>query len=201
MKRLIAIIAASLAVLLTVAGCVSYSPDHGWVALIDGNTGMDNFTRLGGANWRAEGGAIVADKSTTKGTSKLVSKKSYKDFELYAEFWADLDTNSGIYLRCTNTADISTASAYEVQIWDSNPNASRSTGALMPATTVPVPPIYKTGGQWNSIQIYAKGNQITVRLNGVVTAHAEDGKFPSGPIALQQGANLIKWRKVLVKEL
>lgn len=44
---------------------------------------------------RREG--IQADKSTTKGSSVLVSKRSFKDFELYAEFWADHDTNSGLY--------------------------------------------------------------------------------------------------------
>ena len=45
----------------------------------DGNAGLDNFNRIGDANWRAEGGAIVADKGAA---SYLVTKKSYKDFEL-----------------------------------------------------------------------------------------------------------------------
>ncbi|MGH6890874.1 MAG: hypothetical protein ACREEP_01315 [Dongiaceae bacterium] len=59
MKRMIAIVAASLVVALTVFGCGHYSPTQGWVTLIDGNTGLDNFNRLGGANWRAEDGARV----------------------------------------------------------------------------------------------------------------------------------------------
>jgi len=29
----------------------------GWTTLIDGERGLDNFTRDGDANWRAEGGA------------------------------------------------------------------------------------------------------------------------------------------------
>ena len=65
MKRLIAIAAASLVVAFTVFGCAQFSPSQGWVTLINGNTGLDNFSRLGGANWRAEDGAIRADKSTT----------------------------------------------------------------------------------------------------------------------------------------
>ena len=199
MKRLIAIGAASLVIALAVFGCGHNPADQQWITLINGDSGLENFNRLGGANWRAEGGAIVADKSTVTGTSKLVSKKSFKDFELVAEVWADHDTNSGIYLRCTNTADVSTASAYEVQIWDRNPDPTRSTGALMPASTVT--PIYKAGGRWNTFEIYAKGAQMTVKLNGVVTAHVENGRFPSGPIALQYGAGLIKWRKVVIREL
>ena len=199
MKRLIAIGAASLVIALAVFGCGHNPADQQWITLINGDSGLENFNRLGGANWRAEGGAIVADKSTVTGTSKLVSKRSFKDFELVAEVWADHDTNSGIYLRCTNTADVSTASAYEVQIWDRNPDPTRSTGALMPASTVT--PIYKAGGRWNTFEIYAKGAQMTVKLNGVVTAHVENGRFPSGPIALQYGAGLIKWRKVVIREL
>ena len=88
-KRVIAVVAASLVVTLTVFGCGHYLPSDGWVTLIDGNTGLDNFNRLGGANWHAEDGAIQADKSTTQGSSVLVSKRLFKDFEVYAEFWAD----------------------------------------------------------------------------------------------------------------
>ena len=199
MKRLIAIVAASLVVALTVFGCGHYLLSQGWVTLIDGNTGLDNFNRLGGANWRAEDGAIQADRSTTKGSSVLVSKRLFKDFELYAEFWADHDTNSGLYIRCTDPGKVSSASAYEAQIWDKNPDPSRSTGALLPVATVA--PVYKAGGRWNTYEIYAKGPQITVKLNGVVTVDIQDGKYPSGAIGLQQNAGLIKWRKVLVREL
>lgn len=199
MKRLIRIVAVSLAVALTVPGCGHYSASQGWITLIDGETGLEHFNRLGGANWRAEDGAIQADKSTTKGASVLVSKRTFKDFELYAEFWADHDTNSGLYIRCTNQSKVSSASAYEAQIWDRNPNAKMSTGALLPVG--PVPPIHKAGGRWNTYEIRAKGQQITVKLNGVVTVNVEDGKYPSGAIGLQQNAGVIKWRKLLVREL
>jgi hypothetical protein len=49
--------------------------------------------------------------------------------------------------------------------------------------------------------VYAKGNQITVKLNGVVTVHVQDAKYPSGPIGLQQNAGVIKWRKLQVREI
>ena len=199
MKRLIRTAVAALAVTLAAFGCANYSATQGWVALIDGNTGLDNFTRIGGANWRAEGGAIVADKSTTKGASVLVSKQKFKDFELYAEFWADPDTNSGLYIRCTDQSNVSSRSAYEAQIWDKNPNAAMSTGALLPMSSVP--PIYKTGGRWNTYEIHAKGPQITIKLNGVVTVFVEDGRYPDGAIGLQQNAGVIKWRKLLVRPL
>ena len=200
MKRQFASAVGPLVVALTIFGCGHYLPSQGWVTLIDGNAGMENWNITGGGNWRAADGAIQADKSTTKGASVLVSKKSFKDFELYAEFWAGDDTNSGVYLRAMNPAAVSTSTgAYEVQIWDKNPNPAYSTGSLV--NVAAVNPIYKAGGRWNTYEIYAKGLQITVKLNGVVTVHVQDSKYPSGAIGLQQNAGLIKWRKVLVREL
>ena len=201
MKRHFASAIGMLVAVLTVFGCAQYSPTQGWVTLIDGNTGMENWNATGSnANWRAAEGAIQADKSTGKGSSVLVSKKSFKDFELYAEFWAGDDTNSGIYLRVMNPTDVSTATgAYEVQIWDKNPNPAYSTGSLV--NVAAVNPIYKAGGRWNTYEIYAKGPQITVKLNGVVTVSAQDSRYPEGRIGVQYNGGPIKVRKRLVREL
>jgi hypothetical protein len=192
---------ALLFVASLVIGCAHYSPSHGWVTLIDGNSGMDNWIPSGSnANWRAEGGAIQADKSTGKGSSVLVSKKSFKDFELYTEFWASEDTNSGVYIRIQNPTNVSTSTgAYEVQIWDKNPNPAYGTGSLV--NVAEVRPIYKAGGRWNTYEIHAKGPDITVKLNGVVTVHARDARWPSGPVGIQYNGGPIKVRKLVVKEL
>ena len=48
--------------------------------------GSTTGNRIGEANWRFDGGLIVADKG--KG-GHLVTKNSYKDFQFRAEFWAD----------------------------------------------------------------------------------------------------------------
>jgi len=200
MKRRFASAIGLLVVALTVAGCGHYLPQQGWITLIDGNAGMENWNVTGGGNWRAADGSIQADKSTTKGASVLVSKKSFKNFELYAEFWASDDTNSGVYIRATNPDKVSTATgAYEVQIWDKNPNPAYSTGSLV--NVAMVKPIYKAGGRWNTYEIYARGAEITVKLNGVVTVSAQDSRFPEGRIGLQFNAGPIKFRKLLVKEL
>src|SRR5471032_484394 len=136
MKRHIASAAGLLIVALTVFGCGNL-PVAGWVTLIDGDSGMENWNITGGANWRAAEGSIQADKSTTKDASVLVSKKSFKDFELYAEFWSAADTNSGIYLRAINPAEVNTTTgAYEVQIWDANPNRLYTTGSLVNVAAV-----------------------------------------------------------------
>ena len=107
MKKSIRFVMGALVVALAVFGCASYSPSSGWVALIDDGKGLENFTRNGDANWRTEGGVIVADKSTTKGASVLVSKQSFRDVEIYVEFWAGHDTNSGVYATICGRASVS----------------------------------------------------------------------------------------------
>lgn len=201
MQRLIRTGAAALLVALVVLGCASHSPSAGWVTLIDGEKGLENFTRNGDANWRPEGGAIVADKSTTKGASVLVSKQSFRDTEIYVEFWAGHDTNSGVYLRAPNPDLVNTASgAFEVQIWDKNPNAAYSTGSLV--NVAAVKPIYKAGGNWNTFEIHAKGSEITVKMNGTVTVSTQTAKTHDGRIGLQyNNGDVIKFRKVLVRPL
>lgn len=196
---------ALLAVALGLAGCASPLTDTGWVTLIDGDKGLENWNRVGDANWRAEGGAIVADQGKS---GFLVSKSSYRDFAIYAEFWAAADTNSGIFLRASDPAKVSADSAYEVNIWDIRPDPTYATGAIVNVAAVPVPTVHMAGGRWNTFEIQAKGDELTVKLNGVETVRARNAKFASGPFALQFGPGVkgatggpIKWRKVQIKPL
>jgi 3-keto-disaccharide hydrolase len=209
MNRLSVVTIGLLVIGLTVLGCASTSStqstqsDAGWTTLIDGTAGLDNWNRVGDANWRAADGAIVADKG--KG-GFLVSKNSYKDFQIRAEFWAEPTTNSGIFIRCTDPAKVGTATAYEVNIYDQRPEPSYGTGAIVDLAKVS--PMPKAGGKWNTYEITAKGSQLTVVLNGVKTVDVQDSKFGAGPFALQFGnrandapGGAIKWRKVQIKQL
>jgi Domain of Unknown Function (DUF1080) len=189
----------------TLAGCAGAPQDAGWVTLIDADKGLDNWDRVGDANWRAEGGLIVADKG--KG-GYLVSKASYKDFAIRAEFWAETDTNSGIFLRLSDRATITADNSYEVNIWDIRPDPKYGTGGIVNFATVPVPLTNKAGGRWNVYEIEARGAQVSVKLNGVVTTTMNNDKFAAGPFALQYGAGVqgatggpIKWRKVQIRPL
>jgi len=177
--------------------------DSGWVALIDGTKGLENWNQIGDANWRAEDGAIVADKG--KG-GYLVSKNSYKDFQIRAEFWADHTTNSGIFLRAADPKKIGADTAYEVNIFDQRPDPSYGTGGIV--NVAKVDPMPKAGGKWNTYEITARGTNLVVVLNGQKTADVNDSKLAQGPFALQFGngakdapGGAIKWRKVEIKPL
>ena len=175
----------------------------GWTALIDGESGLENWTRVGDANWRPEDGAIVAYRG--KG-GYLVSKGLYKDFQLRAEFWADPTTNSGIFFRVTNPKRIGADNAYEVNISDRPEDPAYGTGAIVKYAKVTQPP--KAGGKWNTVEITAKGQQLVVVLNGVQTVNIQHAKFARGALALEYAAGPkhveggpIKFRRVQVKPL
>src|SRR5262245_44239780 len=144
-------------------------------------------------------GALMADKLDGKDPSYLVSKDSYKDFMIQAEFWADDAANSGILLRCDERAKIDAKICYEVNIFDKRPDPTYGTGAIVDVAKVD--PMPKAGGKWNTYEITAKGSQLTVVLNGQKTVDVQDSKHAAGPFALQYGSGVIKFRKVYIKPL
>jgi hypothetical protein len=202
---------SAIALLLMGFAALSYSPqasgEAGWVTLFDGKN-LDNFDKIGDANWRIEDGVIVADK----GNGFLVTKNGYSDYQIRAEFWVEADSNSGIFIRCTNPEKVGTDSAYEVNIWDARPEPSYGTGAIV--NLAKVDPMPKAAGKWNVYEITAKGSTFTVVLNGQTTVDgAQDANFASGRIALQHGLGnkddkgvvndkgVVKFRKVEIKPL
>jgi hypothetical protein len=172
----------------------------GWIKLIDGNYKAADWTEVGKANWAVKDGALMADKLDGKDLSYLVTKDSYKDFTIQAEFWADDDANSGIFIRCDGRDKIDAKICYEVNIFDKRPDPTYGTGAIVDVAKVD--PMPKAGGKWNTYEITAKGSQLTVVLNGQKTVDVKDSKHDAGgPFALQYGSGVIKFRKVYIKPL
>ena len=168
--------------------------------LINGEQGLSHWQQTGSGNWRAEDGAIVADS----GDGFLVSKKSYGDFRLIAEFWADHTTNSGIFIRVKDPSYINAYSSYEINIFDQRSDKSYGTGGIVGIAAVD--PMPTSGGKWNTYEIVAKGDKLMVKLNGQETVNISNERHDNGPIALQIGygagtTGVIKWRKVSVESL
>lgn len=198
MNRLGIIAATLLAAAVTLTGCATTTAEPGWITLLDGTRGMDNFVRVGDSNWTAADGAIQADKRG-KETGFLVTKNNYGNFQLVVEFWSSSDANSGIFIRCANPKVITDKSCYEANIFDQRPDPSFGTGGIVHHGKV-IKPI-KAAGQWNTLDFTAYGSILVVTLNGVKTAEIDHDQFAQGPIALQHGAGVIKFRKVQIKPL
>lgn len=198
MKRISKITSGLLVIAFALFGCTHQPYEPGWITLIDGEQGLENFNRVGDANWRAEDGAIVADKGG-KATSHLVSKNSYTDFMIRAEFWASHDANSGIFFRVTNPKEIGSVNAYEANIYDQAPAPNYGTGSIVRYAPLVLAP--KAGGKWNTFEITAKGSHLVLVLNGERTVDTYNSLFARGPISLQYGRGTLKFRKVQIKPL
>jgi hypothetical protein len=186
----------AVATLLT--ACASPAPTDTWTTLIDGDKGLANFDMVGQANWGGADGAVQASAGTPP-ASFLVTRTSYKDVMVRAEFWSSDDANSGIFIRCQDPKTITDENCYEANIFDQRPDPTYGTGAIVKVAKVD--PMPKAGGKWNTYEITAQGKRLVLVLNGVKTVDIEDGKLASGPIALQWGRGTIKWRKVEIKAL
>lgn len=205
MKRLSAVAAGLTLIAFTFAGCASRPPLDtnlaGWITLFDGTEASltKNWDRVGDANWRIFRGSVMADHRTGKTPGYLVSKDSYSDFQLRAEFWVTSETNSGIFMRCANPKQITDRTCYEANIWDTRPDPLYGTGAIVHLAAVH--PLPKAGGKWNTYEITARGNRISVWLNGNLTVELVDDKLKSGPIALQYGQGVVMFRNVKIRPL
>ena len=163
--------------------------------LIDG-VSLTGWNIIGSANWVIGNGIVEGNKPN----GFLVSTKSYKNFIIRAEFYAESNTNSGIFIRCQDPNKVSAANSYEINIWDTRPEQAYATGAIVDIAKVD--PVPKAGGRWNTMEIIANGPNFKVTMNGVVTvANGQDSKFIEGPIALQSAGGVVKFRKLQIKSL
>jgi hypothetical protein len=171
----------------------------GWDIIFDANSNLNEFTQYGSANWRIQDGNIQADLLSSKTPAYLITKKSYSNFKLYAEIWVDHETNSGFFLRCSDISKMGADTCYEFNIWDSRPDPSYGTGAIVDVAKVN--PMPKVGGQWSTIEITANNDLLIFKINGVVTASSSNKLHASGNIGLQFGSGIVKFRKVLIQNL
>lgn len=199
--ELTAVVAGILLVLAisSLSGCASNRTYEASTLLIDGDRGLDNFQRVGDADWKAADGAIQADRSKTT-YAYLLTKRKFADFRLTLEFWASDDANSGVFFRCQEPQNITAENCYEANIFDQRPDPEYGTGAIVLVAKAPKP-MPKAGGRWNTYEITADGSRLTLVLNGITTVDITDAKLASGHIALQWGGGIIKFRKVEIQPL
>jgi Domain of Unknown Function (DUF1080) len=180
------------------SGSASGQTDAGWITLVD-SAKMGDWDEVAKANWAMKDGALTADKLEGKDLAYLMSRNSYKDFQIRAEFWVSDDANSGIFIRCEDPKKVDGKTCYEVNIYDQRPDPTYGTGAI--PTVAKVDPMPKAGGKWNTYEITAQGPHLVVVLNGQKTVDVQDSQHASGPIGLQYGSGVVKFRKVQIKPL
>ncbi len=188
-------IAAFVAFAVTAAHPASTAAQAGgWTTLFDGSS-LAGWRVLGTANWQLGDGAV----SATSGSGFLVSERSYGDFELSVEVWADGPANSGVFIRCANPQVIADRNSYEVNIYDTRPDQAYRTGGIVhfasPSAQI------NAAGQWNTLLIRAEGTRLVVTMNGTQMVDTTNNLFASGPFALQYAAGTVRFRNVRIRTL
>ncbi|HEY1763796.1 MAG TPA: DUF1080 domain-containing protein [Opitutaceae bacterium] len=110
-------------------------------------------------SWAWEDGILVG-----KGGSDIWTKELYGDFVVNLDFRCQKNTNSGVFLRCSDIPNwLNTA--IEIQILQSENTDKHITGAMYdcqaPSRHVEIVP-----GTWYHFTIMAVGSRITVVLDG-----------------------------------
>lgn len=198
MKNAVSMSLAAVMLAAVLGGCAN-GGEAGWVVLADGASGLDNFNRVGVANWAAVDGAIQASLGGAR-PAYLVSRNSYGDFSMRVEFWASDDANSGVFLRCQDPARITSDSCYEANINDQSSDPAYGTGAIVKVAPVEAP-MPQAGGKWNTYEITLRGTHLLVVLNGRKTVDVRDSKLASGPFALQWARGTVRFRRVEIKPI
>lgn len=170
--------------------------DLGYLPLFN-RRDLTGWTVVGDANWRVEDAALCADAGPM---SFLVSDSSLRDFHLRAEVWVSPEANSGIFIRCSDRTAFNPTNAYEVNLFDTRPDPAYGTGAIVDVAKVS--PMPRAGGRWNVLDISANGDILSVTLNGQTTVDGvRNATHAEGPIALQYGSGVVKFRKVEVRPI
>jgi hypothetical protein len=166
---------------------------EGWIQLFDGQT-LFGWHSEGKAEWKVEGGAIVAE---TGEYGWLRSHVPFADFVLRVDYRQAADGNSGIFLRSAKTG-APHVTGYELQIFDTHPQFP--TGSLV--NHLKAIPVQPAPDLWHSYEVEAAGDRFVIKLDGKTVADGRDSKSRMGHIGLQfNKGKKIEFRNVWIKPL
>jgi HEAT repeat protein len=191
--------------------------DEGFIPLFNGRD-LSGWTG-GGGGYAAEDGKIVVHPE--RGGGNLYTEKVYADFVFRFEFKLTPAANNGLGIRAPLDGDAAYA-GMEIQIledgspvyWGLEPYQYHgSIYGVVPARRGILRPV----GEWNTEEVTARGDRITVTVNGVVIVDADvdqasaggtiDGrehpglKRGSGHIGFLGHGSVLEFRNIRINEL
>ena len=190
----------------------------GWVSVAD-NDATGGYTAAE-PTWSVVDGAI---RTTGTPFGYLRTKRAdFGDFKLKLQYrwWRMTERpNSGVFVRLAAETGTFIPRCYENQL---DPKGACSIFALggsvlegvaprtpydpsdalsgIAAAPRKGPSAEKAFGEWNTLEIEAKGDELVSRLNGVEMNRVKGVKTPKGAIALQSEGGAIEFRSVSVEE-
>ena len=168
---------------------------------------LDGWQAYGTEKWYVEKGELICESGPDAQYGYLGTTKRYKDFILEVDFKQEANGNSGIFFR--STIDGVKISGWQVEVappshnsggiyesygrgWLIKPEAEKDKALKM--------------GEWNTMKIKVKGDNVTTWLNGTEMISLTDEKIGKGEgfIALQihdGGGIKVRWKNLRIIEL
>jgi len=175
--------------------------------LFDGES-LNGWQKLGEAKWSVAQGIITGDSQDSDG-GYLCTDKTYKNFYLSLQFKIAFEDNSGVFVRLQPDAtEVSLDVGLEVNVYDApgmewaHPTGSINTHARAFTGLI-------SYEEWNTMEIFAFDEQLSVYVNGVKASEAtvptkyqEAGKiclqvYPR--VATDEGPSQVSYKNIQLK--
>ena len=194
--------------LTLVAGSVAQADDGKFKPLFNGKN-LNGWEPTPGGKWEVKGGVIVGTSPKSEPRHGiLLTKKRFKDFVVKAKFRV-LHGDSGFYFRVDRVKSGVSVHGFQVEVDETDETGGLyETGGRgwvhQPTKDVAKKRAYKKG-DWTDLELTAKGGDITVKINGVVsTKLTNDKSRRAGHIGLQlHGGQVmhVEYKEIHIKSL
>ncbi|SDE98161.1 3-keto-disaccharide hydrolase [Chitinophaga filiformis] len=168
---------------------------------------LEGWKIYGTEKWYVEDGTLVCESGPDKEYGYLGTNESFKNFELTLQFKQEADGNSGVFFHSSIEGTKITGWQAEVA-----PKGKHTGGIyesygrgwlIQPAADKEQ---YLKEGEWNTMKVIVKGNNVTTFLNGHEMIQLTDDKIggANGQIALQihsGGGIKVRWKNISITNL
>jgi hypothetical protein len=155
--------------------------------------------------WKVVDGMLVGDPAADPSgkVSDLYTTKSYKDIEFETEYRCDVTADSGVNLR-KPMVQVQIGLSNHLKVDKTGSLYAEATGEGYVADSTGVDKVLKAN-DWNKLRFVAKGDKLTVWLNGTQVLDCSLAKYMGeAPIGLQLHAGpkmKIEFRNMNMREL
>ena len=176
------------------------------VSLFNG-VDLSGWTIHGTEKWYVEDGDLVCENGSDNEYGYLSTNEYYDDFILTLEYKQESNGNSGVFFR--STLDGIIINGWQVEISPPGHDTGGIYESYGRGWLIKPDPIKDKSlkyGDWNSMKIMVKGDNVKTWLNGVEMIHIKDQKIGEGKgsIALQIHAGddvKVRWRNIKLERL
>ena len=176
------------------------------VSLFNG-VDLSGWTIHGTEKWYVEDGDLVCENGSDNEYGYLSTDEYYDDFVLTLEYKQESNGNSGVFFR--STLDGIIINGWQVEISPPGHDTGGIYESYGRGWLIKPDPIKDKSlkyGDWNSMKIMVKGDNVKTWLNDVEMIHINDQKIGEGKgsIALQIHAGddvKVRWRNIKLEKL